>query len=240
MNITSDWNGRLLPAASLSAALTEQPSLILSFYSFGVMLRKTDGELTTEYAVDPAQVALALAAKVTFDTGLLDGNTLLVRQDGIKRTLVEYRPPQKTGVFLDGSDTALRVPLPGLVMIRITADDQAPHYGVFAVKRRPEQLAIPLFQAPLPNVFGSGAICWGTVPRVTDAALHSASLFEDWTMLLGSPFGDHAVGGKSKREPRDIRQLLIDLEAKKARTYPKGDLVPLKKTLAQVVGDAER
>lgn len=201
------------------------------------MLRKIDGETTSEYAVDPAQVALALAAKVTFDTGLLGGNTLLVRQDGMKRTVVEYRPPQKTGLFLDGSDAVLRVPLPGLVMIRVTAEDKAPQYGVFAVKRRPETLDIPLFQAPLPNVFGSGAICWGTVQRVTDTALRSAGLAEDWTMLLGSSFGDHAVGGKSKRQKRDIRKLLIDLEARKVRRYPTGDLIPVRKTLAQVLGD---
>ena len=108
MNGQSDWNGR-----ALTTALTEQPSLILSFYSFGVMLRKTDGEVTTEYPVDPAQIALVLAAKATFDTGLLGGNTLLVRQDGVKRTVVEYRPPQKTGVFLDGSETgcACRYPV---------------------------------------------------------------------------------------------------------------------------------
>lgn len=232
MNSTSDWNGRVL-----TAALNEQPSLILSFYSFGVMLRKTDGEQTTEYPVDPAQVALALAAKVTFDTGLLGGNTLLVRQEGVKKTIVEYRPPQKTGLFLDGSAAALRLPLPGMVMIRVTAEDKAPVYGVYAVKRRPETPDTPLFHAPLPNVFGSGAICWGTVQRVTDTALRSARLAEDWTMLLGSSFGDHAVGGKSKRQPQDIRKLLVDLEAQKARRYPTGDLIPVKKTLAQVLGD---
>lgn len=233
MNTPSDWNGRVL-----AAALNEQPSLILSFYSFGVMLRKTDGEQTTEYPVDPAQVALALAAKVTFDTGLLGGNTLLVRQEGVKKTIVEYRPPGKTGVFLDGSDAALRVPLPGLVMIRVTAEDKAPQYGVYAVKRRPETLTVALFHAPLPNVFNSGAICWGTVQRVTDTALQGAGLAEDWTMLLGSSFGDHAVGGKSKRQPQDIRKLLIDLETQKARRYPTGDLIPVKKTLAQVLRDA--
>ncbi|MBK8027662.1 MAG: hypothetical protein IPK19_41355 [Chloroflexi bacterium] len=219
-------------------ALTEQPSLLLSFYSYGVMLRKTDGGVTHEYPVDPAQIALALAAKVTFDTGLLGGNTLLVRQDGVKRTVVEYRPPQKTGVFLEGSETALRVPLPGLVMVRTTTDGSAPQYGVFAVKRRPDRLDVPLFHAPIPNVFGSGAICWGTVQRVSDAALHATSLAEDWRSLLGSPFGDHATSGKSRREPRDIRKLLIDLEARKARTYPTGDLVPIKKTLAQLLGEA--
>jgi hypothetical protein len=232
MNGTSDYAGQ-----ALSAALTEPPSLILSFYSFGVMLRKQEGELVTEYPVDPAQIALALAAKVTFDTGLLGGNTLLVRQDGVKKTIVEYRPPQRTGLFLDGSETALRVPLPGLVMIRVTTEGRAPQYGVYAVKRRPDSMDIPLFHAPIPNVFGSGAICWGTVPRVEDAVLRGSSLANDWTMLLGSVFGDHAVGGKSKGQPQDIRKLLIELEGKKATRYPTGDLIPVKKSLGQVLGD---
>jgi hypothetical protein len=232
MNGTSDYAGQ-----ALSAALTEQPSLILSFYSYGVLLRKQEGELITEFPVDPAQIALALAEKVTFDTGLLNGNTLLVRQDGVKKTIVEYRPPQKTGLFLDGSEAALRVPLPGLVMIRVTTEGKAPQYGVYAVKRRPENLDIPLFHAPIPNVFGSGAICWGTVQRVDDTALRGSSLANDWTMLLGSSFGDHAVGGKSKRQPQDIRKLLIELEGKKATRYPTGDLVSVKKTFGQVLGD---
>lgn len=97
MNAINQWND-----TTLSAALTEQPSLMLAFYSFGVMLRKTDGGVTHEFPVNPAQIALALAAKVTFDTGLLGGNTLLVRQDGVKRTVGSYRPPAKTGVFLEG------------------------------------------------------------------------------------------------------------------------------------------
>ena len=234
MNLASSANNH-----ALTTALTEPPSLILSFYSYGVLLRKQEGELVTEYPVDPAQIALALAAKVTFDTGLLGGNTLIVRQNGVKRTVVDYRPPQKTGIFLDGSETALRVPLPGMILIRVTADDKAPQYGVFAVKRHPENLDIPLFHAPIPNVFSSGSICWGSVPRVEDAALRGSSLANDWTMLLGSAFGDHAVGGKSKRQPQDIRKLLIELEGKKATRYPTGDLLPVKKTLAQVLGDAQ-
>jgi hypothetical protein len=72
---------------------------------------------------------------------------------------------------------------------------------------------------------------------VTDAALQGNSLSADWDMLLGSPFGDHAVSGKSKSHPHDIRQKLIDLERRKARVYPKSDLIPVKRTLAQVLGD---
>jgi PRTRC genetic system protein B len=203
------------------------------------MLRKQEGEMITEYPVDPAKIALALAAKVTFDTGLLGGNTLLVRQDGVKKLVVEYRPPTKTGLFIDGSDTALRVPLPGLVMIRTTSDDSTPQYALYAVKRRPEKLDVPLFHAPLPNIFASGSICWGTVPKVDADAMRSSSLANDWTMLLGSSFGDHACGGKSRRQPQDIRKLLIELEASKAKRYPTSDLVPVKKTIAQVIGGTE-
>lgn len=229
---TTQWSGRLL-----SQAVLEQPSLILSFYSYGVMLHKRDGDRVIEYAVDPAQVALALSARVRFDTGLLSDNTMLVRQDGVKKTVVEYRSPQKTGLYLDESDTALRVPLPALLLIRTTAEDKNPQYNVYAVKKRPVSLDEPLFHAPLPNVFSSGSVCWGTVPRVTDRTLHGTSLDEDWSVLLGSRFNDHGVSGKSKSHLSDIRQMLIALEARNARTYPKTDLLPVKKTLAQVLGD---
>jgi hypothetical protein len=233
MNLTSDWNGRLL-----AEAITEQPSLTLSFYSYGILLHKRDGDRVSEYPVDPAQVALALAARVTFDTGLLTGDTVLVRQEGAKKVVVGFRPPAKTGLFLDGAETALRVPLPGLLMIRTTTEDRNPNYAVYAVKRRPLTLDEPLFHAPLPNVFSSGSICWGTVQRVSDAALTDASLTEDWALLLGSRFGDHAVSGKSKAYPADIRQQWIALEGRKARAYPKSDLLAAKKTLAQALGDA--
>jgi len=221
----------------LQTALNEQPSLSLDFYSYGVLMRKREGDAITEYAVDPAQVAVALAAKVTFDTGLLSGDTLLVRQEGVKKIVVEYRKPQKTGVYLDGSETALRVPLPGLLMIRATSEDRNPTYAVYAVKRRPAALEVGLYQAPLPNVFNSGSICWGSVQRLSDEALSDASLAQDWAMLLGSPFGDHACSGKSRSHPNDIRQKLIELEQKAARRYPTADLIPAKKTLGQVLGD---
>ncbi len=221
----------------LTAALQEQPNLTLEFYSFGVLLRKRDGDSITEYPVDPGQIALALAAKVTFDTGLLSEDTLLVRQDGVKRLVVEYRRPQKTGIYLEGSDAPVRVPMPPLLLIRTTTEDRNPQYQVYAVKTRPTMLDAPLFHAPLPNIFNSGSICWGSVQRVDDATLQTSSLAADWDALLGSPFGTHAVNGKSRSHPHDIRQKLLDLESRKARVYPKSDLIPVKRTLAQALGD---
>ena len=71
---------------------------------------------------------------------------------------------------------------------------------------------------------------------MTDTALRGVALADDWTMLLGSPFGNHACSGKSRSHPQDIRTKLIALEAQKARRYPVSDLIPAKKTLAQVLG----
>ncbi len=201
------------------------------------MLRKREGDTLTEYAVDPAQVAVALASKVTFDTGLLSGDTFLTRTEGVKKTVVDYRKAQKTGIYLDGSDTALRVPLPALLMLRTTNENRSPNYAVYAVKKRPTSLDATLFHAPLPNVFNSANICWGSVQRVSDEALSSASLAEDWAMLLGSPFGDHACSGKSKSHKQDIRKKLIEMDKKGSRRYPTSDLIPAKKTIAQVLGD---
>lgn len=232
MNQPQDWNGRVL-----NAALQEQPSLILSFYSYGVMMQKRTEHGVTEYPVDPEQVALALSAKVGFNTGLLSGNSLLVCTVGVQKTVVEFRRGQKTGLWLDGSDNPIRIPLPPLLLIRTTTENKNPQYQVYAVKKRPVSLDVELFHAPLPNVYTSGSICWGSVPTVSDEALSGSSLAEDLQCLLGTRFGDHSVSGKSKQFPRDIREVFIDMEKRKARVYCKSDLIPVKKTLAHVLGD---
>jgi hypothetical protein len=218
----------------MATALTAPPMLRLEFYPFGILLhRRTDDGGTLEYAVSPAQLAEALAVRVRFDTGLLTGNTLYVVSEGAKKAIVEYRPPQKTALFLEGSETPLVIPLPGLVMGRVSFGAEAsPRYSVYAVPSRPETLDTPLYLAPLPNV-GLDSVCWGSVKRVSAASLASSSLEEDWKLLLGSVFTSHSVGGKSKRYHDDIRQHFIALEQRKARKYPVSDLMPAKFTLAQ-------
>jgi len=220
----------------LNTALNEQPELSLSFYSYGCILRKREGDSISEYPVDPQQVALMLATKVSFDTGLLDPSILAMRQDGAKQTIVGFRKRCKTGIWLEGSETALRLPLPDLVMIRTTIDNKAPQYRVYALKGRPTTLDVELFNCPLPNVFNSGSICWGTVKQVEADGLKSNSLAADWSVLLGSPFGNHALHNKSKSEPSDIRKLLVALEKRNARLYPRRDLISAQTSLAQAIG----
>ena len=154
--------------------------------------------------------------------------------EGLRRTVIEFRPPQRTALFIDGSDTPLRVPLPALLMLRTTTGN-VPKYGIFAVKARPTTLDTELFQPPLPNIYAEGAVCWGNVSRVSEIALAGTDLAEDWGLFLGSIFTAHSVHGKSHSEPHDIRKKLAELESRQARVYPKRDLVSTRRTLADVL-----
>ena len=232
-------SGTLAGLIALSVGLRAQPSMILTFYTFGVLMRRmTEDGGETEYAVSPAQLAEALSVKIKFETGLLGGNTLYIANEGAKKAVVEYRPPQSTALYMDGSETPIVVPLPGLVMGRVSSGD-ALRYGVYAVKSRPETLNTPLLNAPLPNV-GQNSVCWGSVKRASPEALAGNTLSEDWQLLLGSVFTSHSVHGKSKRYPNDIRQHFIDLEKRKARKYPVSDLIAVKATFRQLLKETIR
>lgn len=228
--------GALGGLSALEAGLDAKPTLTLAFYPFGILLhRMTDDGGETEYAVSPAQLAEALSVKVKFETGLLSGNTLYIASEGNRKAIVEYRPPQRTALYLEGSETPVIVPLPGLVMGRVSTGSESLRYGVYAVKGRPESLDTPLFQPPLPNV-GQNSICWGSVKRVSDQALMGYTLAEDWKLLLGSVFTSHSVSGKSKQYSADIRQQFIALDKRKARKYPLGDLVAVRTTIGHWLG----
>ena len=228
--------GALAGLSALESGLQAKPTMTLAIYPFGILLhRMTDDGGELEYAVNPAQLAEALAVKVKFETGLLAGNTLYIASEGNRKAIVEYRPPQRTALYLDGSETPVIVPLPGLVMGRVSTGSDSIRYGVYAVKERPESLDAPLFQPPLPNV-GHNSVCWGSVKRVSDQALAGYALTEDWRLLLGSVFTSHSVSGKSKQFNDDIRQQFVDLDKRKARKYPLGDLVAARTTLGQWLG----
>lgn len=209
----------------------------MSFYPFGTILRRETADGGVEYPVSPAAVAKLLADNLpeqSFSTGLIAGDTLLVHQKGEKRTVIEYRKPQLSGLWLEGSDAPVRIPLPGLIMIRATVGLEQPSYRVLAVKRRPKDLNVKLYIPPLPNVSTSG-VCWGTVAKPKD--IHPTDLAEDWKMLLGSAFGNHDVMRKSRTFPQDIRQHYGVLEKTEARAYPSIDLIDANMRLSDLVKD---
>jgi hypothetical protein len=73
------------------------------------------------------------------------------------------------------------------------------------------------------------------VSRVSQQALTGTDLTEDLKLFLGSTFTAHSVSGKSRSEPHDIRRKLAELEGRKARVYPKRDLVSTRSTLTEAL-----
>ncbi|MEO8391528.1 MAG: hypothetical protein ABI700_00915, partial [Chloroflexota bacterium] len=192
MNTPSPFTG------TTEALLKEQPALTIDFYSYGILMtRRSDNGREQTYAVDPASLSAAAAENIVFNTGILRPETLLMRHNGSKTLIAEYRRPQITGLWLEGLTDALRIPLPGLLLFRVTTLNAKPYYEIYAVKRRPKDTSTLLYHCPLPNTSNSGSICWGTVPTVSEASLASHSLAADWKILLGSPYGNHQTHNKS-------------------------------------------
>lgn len=192
----------------------------------------------TEYPIDPSVAAKAIAADMpeeTFDTGLLTDDLLYIWQRGVKRVVIGYRSPQKTGIWVENAENAMRIPMPGLVIVRTTFQNGSPDYRFYAVKERPTAKT-KLFYCPLPHVSSDGS-CWGTV-RVPDAkTLATNNLQPDWDAFLGSRFGNHSVGGKCVKHPSDIRKLLMELHEKKARKYPMRELISLEKSFGTLLSE---
>lgn len=189
----------------------------------------------TERIVSPESLANAIAQRpISWGTGVLNPNTVYVGSIEGKRTIVEYRKPQPTGIWLDGGDEPLRIPMPGLILIRKDAGEY-PTYQIFAVKKRPSDLKVKLYVPPLPNTYPNGTICWGNVSRGQMSHLDEVDLGADWSFLLGSGFNSHSVHQKSKKYKTDVRKLLIELDEEKPGKYPTTDLVSANLTLQAVL-----
>ena len=185
----------------------------------------------TDLAVDPAAIIRALGAVTpALDTGFLPPDVVWVQKRTSQITVASYRPPQITGIWLEGVDYALHTPMPGLLLIHTAATRSS---RLFALTEAPTGENTPLFAAPLPNTSEhQGSVCWGSVP-IPD--LDSPNdLTPIWRTLLGSAFINHSVSGKSKKHS-DIRALLVELHEQQAAAYPLDDLLPAQshKTLKQ-------
>lgn len=225
---------------ALSQLMRAEPILTLKLYPFGVLMQRKTPQGCMEYLIDPAQLALQLAATVRLETGILSSNTIYISQEGVQKLVVEYRKRQKTALFLEGSDAPVIVPMPDMLLLRRTNDKGLPDYRVFAVKDRPSDLKAKLFHVPLPNVYDDGRVCWGSVQHLQAQQLTGTSLTEDWKILLGTRFGSHNAGRRSRSHADDIRKKYLAMEAAKTRVYPKSDLLPANRTLEDVLEGLHR
>jgi PRTRC genetic system protein B len=141
-----------------------------------------------------------------------------------------YRPARRRLLIQndDGeTSSALTIPLPGLVFAGL---DQS--WYVWAVRARRFAPDLELFHAPLPNVGGTGLICFGknSHPEVGKHGAQAA-----WELFISSPFNSHHSDGKSCKYPRDVISNLSFLHQRKAARYPVRDLVSLRCTIDEAV-----
>jgi hypothetical protein len=172
--------------------------------------------VTAQKFVRMPDLARALA-KVQIDTGWISVGEAFIRGGyGGKGDWYLVKVPDRFARILIEARGAPTIPLPPLYM----AGAGKEHF-VFATNTHAHQEDAPLFWAPFPNA-GRGNICWGQnqPPR---AAMKSA--LEAWRIFIRSPFNHHDVSGLSRKYPKDVRDLLMNLDGKK--TYPVQDMVPV-------------
>jgi hypothetical protein len=223
--------------SALGSLLAQPPQLSLHVYSYGLVMETFENGASSRYPVSPEVVARTMGQNFRVSTGLIATDILAINQGSLETQIVHYRKPQMTGIWLDGSDEPLRVPMPGLILVYTFWSSQN-DCSLFAVKRKPRSLKEPLYHAPLPNVYANGSICWGNVKHPTAAITSQGILTMTgvWQQLLGSPFGNHSVSGKSASAKEDIRKQLIKLDGEKLRKYPAIDLVKSNTVLKTIVG----
>jgi PRTRC genetic system protein B len=221
----------------LTQALSDQPELTLRFYPYGIILQKADDNgAQVEYAIAPENLSRIFTQNHTFTTGLLNDDVLFMIEKSDKQLIATYRKPQITGIFLEGIMGPLRVPLPGLVLIRKVMDGRTSSYYLFAVKQRPRKETAPLYHAPLPNFYSSsGSMCTGSVSMPEPVHNSTAA---DWEAILGSSFGNHMAGGRCESEPTDVRKLLQRLHDNNAKRFPTTELLKSNQRLQDFLTDS--
>ncbi|GCE32110.1 hypothetical protein KDA_75940 [Dictyobacter alpinus] len=148
-----------------------------------------------------------------------------IRQWGINTKgtwMIQWLPPAKHTLTLLGKgmpEEAISVALPALIFAGIGT-----MYYVWASKEREFSPNLPLYQAPLPNVYADGKVCFG---NNTPAPVSAETFQNVWQLFINSPFNADLAGGKSTRHKTDVRHQLC--ASRKKATYPVGDLVPFKR-----------
>ena len=209
--------------------LDVQAPLILHIYNEIALIQRDLNGYQTVYAVDLDSVA-ELLGKTTISTGILPPNTLGQGRKNGEPWILRYVPAGKRNLHLGDSGAAIEnVPHPPLIWFGCGTK-----YKLWALNTReyPTQHTI-LFNAPFPNVYEDGGICWGSTGTplpVTHQAMD--------TMLnrfFDSGFNLHVGNQRSRQYAGNVIDMWAALRRKKAKGYPLDDLIACSMKLSEVV-----
>jgi hypothetical protein len=200
----------------------------LDLYNDLIILTKfMAGEMTQQYAVDPAEVAAALAG-LELSSGLLPERCLFwSKKEGADRLGV-YLPPRVWTVTIRDEKPAWRVPLPGLVFA-----GHEYNYSLWAVKEPPLNRNVPLYMAPSPNVHPEG-VCLGNAPFPRAG---TTTIWQAVETFFSSKFNRDLSNAKSQAYPDCVLGQWQALWQAGAESYPLDDLVETRFTVGRLIDD---
>lgn len=209
---------QIAPRAPNVAILGETPLAQLTIYETTVLFSRRDGPSWRQYPVSPDQIG-QLLGKLPSVSGLLPPLTL---GNGLKNGApfyVVYVPAHRARLQMP--QHLFEIPLPPLIWCGCRRD-----YRVWALSSDayPDRDQ-PLFKAPFPNCYASGAICWGNVSNIPDATTKTLLPIKK-LFLEESEFNLHVADGKSLAFPVSVVARWQALETSGAESYPLDDLMP--------------
>lgn len=175
-----------------------------------------DGREASKFVTAP-DVAAAFSMK-EIDTGWLPAGMVRTGQNAGGPWFVYSTPPQKVKISLDDNIT-LTVPVPRLALVGIGGS-----YSLAAMHTKHFDPDALVYEAPFPNVYLGGKICWGTN---TPPEAQPENARKVWELFFESHFNADLKEKKSKAHSKDVRDMLRALDHNQARTYPVSDLLSM-------------
>jgi hypothetical protein len=211
--------------------ILDQPPLAqICIYADCVVLTRRDPTgAWRSYPISPDALAQALG-KLPTTTGLLPGGTIGTGMLEGAPFYVQYIAPRPVALPTDvggGKEIVYRFQTPPLIWAGWETD-----YRIWAVKAAGmiHQNEV-LYQAPFPNTYNTGGICWGSArpkPATPQTMGETLKLF-----LEESRFNSHIANNKSLSQSANV--LLLYPKLRPNKPYPLDDLVPVHASLATVL-----
>lgn len=211
-------------------SLIRGPRSLEIFNSQYVLCTRTGNSETYKF-LSPASVNAAFR-NAPIDTGWLPPNIIRCGSTPKADFALLFLPSQKHTIQVEadrgGRMQELTLTLPAFIFLGFGRT-----YSLWAIKGNKPSASAQLFHAPLPNIFGNDAICWGSnrPPRASTTTLNQA-----WQLFISSPFNGHAATGKAKNYRNDVRPLLRAV-AKQKSQFPNDELLPTHRTLDATISN---
>lgn len=171
-------------------------------------------------------------SKQSIDTGWLPPGVNRWGNGNKGQWAVEWVAPNVYTLTLQlaGEERIITVPMPSLIWF-----GQGSHFYIWAAKQKEFSPDAELFAAPLPNVTASsGIICFGGKNR---NRVEKGGFEKAWELFWAMAFNRDHSGGKSQLHKNDVTKQLLALAKLKAKSYPLGDLVPMRMSLNSMIAN---